>query len=71
MKVLRFHGSKQEWSVPLPELSADMKRMLALQWREFVNEIVDREKCLMAGATQAKVIASLERLFGTADSAPE
>ncbi len=46
MKVLIRQYVKLEWAVQLNELSSDMRRILRIQWREFINEIVDAERDL-------------------------
>jgi hypothetical protein len=68
MKVLRFKCGMPEWSVPLDELSADMKRMLQMQWREFINELGDVDESNIVGKVDPAVIAILERLFASGDS---
>jgi hypothetical protein len=39
MKVLKFKNNQPEWDIPLPELAPDLKRILRMQWREFIHEI--------------------------------
>ena len=68
MKVLGFKCGKPEWSVPLNELSTDMKRMLQVQWREFINELGDVDGSTIVGHVDPAVIALLERLYSPADT---
>lgn len=46
MKVLIRQYVKQELSVQLGQLSRDMRRILRIQWHEFINEIIDAERDL-------------------------
>lgn len=41
MKVLDFMNGIQEWNVPLEELSPGLRRMLRMQWKEFINQLDD------------------------------
>ncbi|MBX9691801.1 MAG: hypothetical protein K2Z81_05410 [Cyanobacteria bacterium] len=61
MKVLRFSCGQPEWSVPLDELSIDMKRMLRVQWREFIRGLEVGDSDL--DQIDPDVIAMLERMY--------
>ena len=63
MKVLRFKFNKPEWSVPLDEVSKDIRRMLWIQWREFIHELEDLEEPYIVSDADPALIARLERLF--------
>ena len=66
MKVLSFECGKPLWSIPVNELSIDIKRMLRMQWREFINQIDDLFESNTAddtGTGDAAVLAMLEKLF--------
>jgi hypothetical protein len=65
MKVLRFKCGEPEWSVSLNELSFDVKRILQVRWRDFIEELGD------AGAYDQGnccIKALMERTFAAADS---
>ncbi len=46
MKELIRQYVKPELAVQLNQLSSDMRRILRIQWREFINEIIDAERDL-------------------------
>ncbi len=68
MKVLKFKCGQSEWTVPLDELSVDMKRMLQMQWREFINELGDVDRNSVGDRIDPGVIATLETIFEAADA---
>ncbi|MBZ0186623.1 MAG: hypothetical protein K8F91_10275 [Candidatus Obscuribacterales bacterium] len=57
MKVLKFQCGEPIWTVPLNELSAGLKRLLRMQWREFINELND----VVEFHIDPEVLAMLER----------
>lgn len=68
MKVLRFKGAVQEWTIPLKELSADLRLTLRLKSSEFIEileEVDDRSFVNKVTADNTKI---LERIFNAADA---
>jgi hypothetical protein len=68
MKILRFKGAVQEWTIPLRELSNELKLTLRLKSHEFIkmlNDIDDREFRNKAASIN---ITTLERIFTAADA---
>lgn len=69
MKVLRFNQGIPEWTVPLDELSMDMKRMLRIQVNSLIDmlgDISEPENVNRIGpqSTQrSRVVAMLNRLY--------
>lgn len=64
MKVLKFRSGIAEWSIPLDELSDGLKRMLRMQWREFINELRDAEENILEyRVTDIATVLMLERMF--------
>lgn len=63
MRVLRFKCGQPEWLIPLNELSTDMKHVLRLQWREFINELGDVDERSFRDQGDSQVIAMLEKAF--------
>ena len=43
MNVITLRDNRQERDIPLSELVPDMRRLLRLQWREFIHEIEDAD----------------------------
>jgi len=64
MRIARFKNTQSEWYIPLPELASDMKRVLRIQWREFVHEVEDAEIQTMSGLEgHLNTITMFERSF--------
>lgn len=62
MKVLNLKRGTLEWATPLVELSTDMKRLLQIRWRLFIDmlERADEPNC------NPVVISTMERWFDVA-----
>jgi hypothetical protein len=60
MKSLRFNAGNCEWSVPLDELSSDMKMMLELQYYKFLEALSEIDENRFA---KPSFTAMLERIF--------
>lgn len=68
MKVLRFKGAVQEWTIPLKELSKELRLTLRLKSSEFIKileEIDDKTFVSKVTADNTKI---LERIFNAADA---
>ncbi|HEY9791753.1 MAG TPA: hypothetical protein V6D22_15220 [Candidatus Obscuribacterales bacterium] len=52
MKSRRLN--EPHWSVPLEELAPDLKRMLNIQWREFMHHMQDPQAMITAPAVDYK-----------------
>jgi len=68
MKILRFRGAVQEWTIPLRELSNELKQTLRLKSHEFIkmlNDIDERELRYKASSIN---LTTLERIFTAADA---
>ncbi len=66
MRVLRFHNNVPEWTVPLDELSDDLRRMLNLQWREFIHGLDSlsvHEPRDVSNPVAGSCVEMLERIF--------
>ncbi len=68
MKILRFKGNEQEWTIPLRELSKELRSTLRMKSREFIqllNQIDDRDFLSKVASVN---IMTLERIFTAADA---
>lgn len=69
MKVLRFNQGIPEWTVPLDELSVDMKRVLRIQVKTLIDLMGDvaEPTSIHTVETQSsqrsRIVAMLNRLY--------
>ncbi|MBY0549715.1 MAG: hypothetical protein K2W95_20745 [Candidatus Obscuribacterales bacterium] len=69
MKVLRFNQGIPEWTVPLDELSMDMKRVLRIQIKTLIDLLGDVSESASINtigpqsSQRARVVAMLDRLY--------
>jgi hypothetical protein len=66
MKVLRFKGAVQEWTIPLKELSKGLRLTLRLKSSELTKVLVEIDvQCFDSTANDTRV---LERIFNAAEA---
>lgn len=68
MKIIRFKGNVPEWTIPMMELSKELRLYLRSESMEFIkllNKVDDTEFLTPTAAANVK---TLERIFTAADA---
>lgn len=63
MKILRFKGNEQEWTIPLMELSDELKRNLRLKSMEFINLLNQIDDAELRSSVAGANVITLDRIF--------
>jgi hypothetical protein len=63
MKILRFKGNEQEWTIPLMELSDELKRNLRLKSMEFINLLNQVDDAETRSSVASADVITLDRIF--------
>ncbi len=68
MKILRFKGGEQEWTIPLRELSKELRQTLRLKSHEFIKLLNNVDDSNFVCKSMSGNIITLERIFAAADA---
>lgn len=68
MKILRFKGGEQEWTIPLRELSKELRQTLRLKSHEFIKILNRVDDLNFVCESMSGNIIMLERIFAGADA---
>jgi hypothetical protein len=68
MKILRFKGGEQEWTIPLRELSKELRQTLRLKSHEFIKLLNKVDDLNFVCKNRSGNIITLERIFSAADA---